>query len=347
VVAPGKGLARMATAQGAIRGTSQLMAAPSVRLLGRRLLMAVPVLLGVSFFSFAIFSLLPGNAADAILGGSPTRQQIAQLTARLHLNEPFLARYGQWLGGVLTGHLGTSLQSDLPVASILAQRVPVTLELVLLSFIMAVGCAVVFAVLAALRPRGVLDRANAVVGMMGLSIPQFVLAVILSLILADKLHLFPAVGFVPISQGLLANVRSLILPAAALGFGLFGTYTRMLRSDLVDQLLGEDYIVLARAKGLSPLPVVLRHAMRNSLIGLLTLIGLNFGTLLGATVVVEQIFAIPGVGQQLFLSLNVRDIPVVEGIVLVNAVAVVLVNVGTDVLYSVVDPRIRHGNAGA
>jgi peptide/nickel transport system permease protein len=142
-------------------------------------------------------------------------------------------------------------------------------------------------------------------------------------------------------------VRSLLLPAAALGFGLFGTYTRMLRSDLVDQLVGEDYIVLARAKGLSPLRVVLRHAMRNSLIGLLTLIGLNFGTLLGATVVVEQIFAIPGIGQQMFLSLNVRDIPVVEGIVIVNAVAVVLMNLATDIMYSVVDPRIRHGNPGA
>jgi peptide/nickel transport system permease protein len=334
-----------------LRSTShipaELVRSPSVRFIGKRLLLAIPVLIGVSLFSFAIFSLLPGDAAQALLGGSPTRQQIAELTARLHLNEPFPVRYGDWLGGLLTGHLGASLQSGEPVSSILAQRLPVTLELVVLSFVMAVILAVVFAVAAAFRPRGIADRANAVVGMMGLSIPQFVLAVLLSLVFADKLHLLPAVGFVPISQGIVANVRSMILPATALGFGLFGTYTRMLRADLVDQMLGEDYIVLAKAKGLSRLKVLLSHAMRNSLIGLLTLIGLNFGTLLGATVVVEQIFAIPGIGQQLFLSLNVRDIPVVEGIIIVNALAVVLVNVGTDFLYSVIDPRIRHGRAGA
>jgi peptide/nickel transport system permease protein len=337
----------MAIMQAAVGVTSRSAASPALRLLGKRLVMAVPVLFGVSFFSFAVFSLLPGNAATAILGGSPTRQQMAELTQALHLNQPFLVRYGQWLGGALTGHLGTSLQSDVPVASILAQRVPVTLELVVCSFLIAVCCALVTAVLAVLRPRGVLDRVSSAVGMTALSIPQFVLAVILSLLFADKLHLFPAVGFVPWPQGPAANLRSLLLPAVALGFGLFGTYTRMLRSDLVDQLVGEDYIVLARAKGLSPLRVVLRHAMRNSLIGLLTLIGLNFGTLLGATVVVEQIFAIPGIGQQLFLSLNVRDIPVVEGIVIVNAVAVVLVNIATDIMYSVVDPRIRNGSPGA
>jgi peptide/nickel transport system permease protein len=326
---------------------SLLTRSPWAAFLGKRLLLAIPVLLGVSLFSFAVFSVLPGNAAEAILGGSPTRQQIADLTALLHLNEPFPVRYGQWLGGLLTGHLGTSIQSDEPVSSILAQRLPVTLELVLLSFILAVVLATLFAIAAALRPRGIADRANAVVGMMGLSIPQFVLAVILSLIFADKWRVLPAVGFTPVSQGLVPNLRSIILPAAALGFGLFGTYTRMLRADLVDQLVGEDYIILAKAKGLAPLKVLLSHAMRNSLIGLLTLIGLNFGTLLGATVVVEQIFAIPGIGQQLFLSLNVRDVPVVEGIIIVNAVIIVLVNIGTDLLYSVVDPRIRHGRADA
>jgi peptide/nickel transport system permease protein len=181
------------------------------------------------------------------------------------------------------------------------------------------------------------------VSMVGLSVAPYVLALVLVYVFAVELDVLPAIGYVSISEGGLAqNLRTMILPAVSIGFPLFCFYTRLLRADIVDKMQGEDYVVTAQAKGLGPWRVLLRHALPNSLFGLLTLVALNFGTLIGATVIIESIFALPGIGQALLQSINNRDILVIEAIVLVLATIVVLANLVADLLYAVLDPRIRY-----
>jgi peptide/nickel transport system permease protein len=322
-----------------------ILDSPSLRLVGRRLLTVIPVLWGVTFLTFVVMNLLPGDAAQELLGAQATPAEIHQLEVTLHLNEPFWVRYGRWFGAVLQGHLGTSLTSGQPVTTILGQRLPVTFELVVYGFLISVVLAVPVAALAARKPNGLADRLSMMVSMAGLSIAPYVLGLVLVFIFAVKLGLFPAIGFVPVSQSLGGNIRSLTLPAFAIGFPLACFYTRLLRADIIDQMQGEDYIVTAWAKGISPWRVLVRHALRNSLFGLLTVIGLNLGTLIGATVIVERIFSLPGMGQELLESINNRDVVVVEGAVLVFASVVVLVNLLTDLLYAALDPRIRYGRA--
>jgi peptide/nickel transport system permease protein len=316
-------------------------------LVGRRLLAAIPVLWGVTFLTFVVLNQLPGDAATELLGANATPAEVHQLEVRLHLNEPFWVRYGHWLGGLFEGHLGTSLTSGQDVTTILGQRVPVTAELLLYAFVISVGFAVAVALLAARKPNGVADRVTMVISMAGLSAAPYVLALVLIYVFAVRLQVLPAIGFVPVSAGLGGNIRSLTLPAVAIGFPLFSFYPRLLRADIVEQMEREDYIVTARAKGVRPWRVLVRHALRNSLFGLITIVGLNLGTLVGAVVIIEPIFSLPGVGQVLLQSISDRDVPVVEGIVAVFAVVVVVANLLTDVLYAVLDPRIRYGRAAS
>jgi peptide/nickel transport system permease protein len=316
-------------------------------LVGRRLLAAIPVLWGVTFLTFVVLNQLPGDAATELLGANATPAEVHQLEVKLHLNEPFWVRYGHWFGGLFTGHLGTSLTSGQDVTTILGQRVPVTAELLLYAFVISVGFAVAVALLAARKPNGVADRVTMVISMAGLSAAPYVLALVLIYVFAVRLQVLPAIGFVPVSAGLGGNIRSLTLPAVAIGFPLFSFYTRLLRADIVEQMEREDYIVTARAKGVRPWRVLVRHALRNSLFGLITIVGLNLGTLVGAVVIIEPIFSLPGVGQVLLQSISDRDVPVVEGIVAVFAVVVVVANLLTDVLYAVLDPRIRYGRAAS
>jgi peptide/nickel transport system permease protein len=322
-----------------------VLGSPSLRLIGRRVLAAIPVLFGVTFLTFVVMNLLPGDAAQELLGINATPAEIRQLSIKLHLNEPFWVRYGNWLGGVLHGNLGNSLTSGDPVSTILGQRLPVTFELIVYAFVVSLVFTVPVALLAARKPRGVADRLSMVVSMAGLSTAPYVLALLLILVFAVHLQWLPAIGYVPPSQSIAGCIRSLTLPAIAIGFPLFCFYTRLLRSDLVQQMQAEDYVVTARAKGLQPRQVLVRHVLRNSLFGLLTVVGLNIGALIGTTVIVEQIFSLPGIGQQLLQAINDRDIPVVEATVLVFAIVVVLANLATDLLYAVLDPRIRYGRA--
>jgi peptide/nickel transport system permease protein len=314
-----------------------------VRVVGLRLLAAIPVLWGVTFLTFVIMNLLPGDAAEALLGANATPEAVRQLNLRLHLNEPFFTRYAHWLGGVLTGNLGSSIVSSQSVWSILRQRLPITFELVGFAFVLSLLVAVPTAILAAKRPGGIVDRLSLLFSMIGLSVAPFIVALMLILIFAVKLGWLPAIGFNPVSDGLWPNIKSLILPGASIALPLFGTYTRLLRADIRDQLLGEDYVLTARAKGASSWRIMLRHVMRNAVFGLITLVGLNIGVLMGATVIIEQIFGIPGIGQELFQAINDRDVVVVEGAVLIFATVVVLANLVADLLYSLLDPRIRSG----
>ena len=320
-------------------------ASPSLRLVGRRLLAAIPVLWGVTFLTFLIMNALPGDAARLVLGANATPAEIRAFDIQNHLNEPFWVRYGQWLGGALQGHFGTSLVSQQPVATVLGQRLPVTFELVLYAFLVSVVFAVPVALAAARHPNGLADRLTMVVSMAGLSTAPYVLALVLVFIFAVRLGVLPAIGFVPLSQSVTGNIKSLTLPAISIGFPLFCFYARLLRADIIEQMQGEDYVITARAKGIGPWRILVRHALRNSLFGLLTIIGLNLGTLIGATVIIEQIFSLPGAGQELLQSINDRDVVVVEAIVLIFAFIVVLANLFTDLLYAVLDPRIRYGRA--
>jgi peptide/nickel transport system permease protein len=319
-------------------------APPSLRLVGRRLLMVVPIILGVSILTFWVLDLIPGNAAQQLLGPEATPAQIQALELELGLDRPAVLRYLDWLGGAVTGDLGTSLVNSQSVTGLIAERMAVTAELVALAFAVSLGLAVPVALLAAYRPGRLFDRVSMFVSITGLSVANYVLALLLVLVFAVELTLFPAIGFVPLSESVAGNLHSLALPAAAIAFPLFCFYTRFLRGDLVDQLQGEDYITTARAKGIGPWQVLLRHAFRNSAFGLITVVGLNLGTLLGGTVIVEQIFALPGMGQLMLQAINTRDATVVQGCVVVFAVVAVLANLAADLLYAVLDPRIRYGS---
>ena len=299
---------------------------------------------GVTFFTFCLLNLLPGDTAEALLGDTATPKLIQALNVRLHLNQPFFDRYWHWLLPALHGNFGVSLANDQAVSAVLKARLPVSLELVGLAFVLSIAFSIPVAALAAYRPKSAIDRVSLGLTGFGLSVPNFVYALVLILILAVHEHVLPAYGFTPISGGLFENLKSMTMPAGTIAFGLFCGYTRVLRGDMVDQLANEDYIVTARAKGVRPWQILIRHALRNSLFGLITLIGLNLGTLIGGTVIVEQIFALPGIGQELLASINSRDVVVVEAIVTVIALAVVVSNLVVDLLYSVLDPRIRYGS---
>jgi peptide/nickel transport system permease protein len=322
-------------------------ARPSVRLTGRRLLAVIPVLLGVTFLTYVVMNLLPGDAAQELLGANATPAQVHQLEIQLHLNEPFWVRYGGWLGGLLHGNLGTSLVSRENVTTVLGQRLPVTAELLIYAFAGSIVFAVGLAVLAARKPNGIADRISMVVSMTGLSVAPYVLALVLIYIFAVRLQWFPAIGYTSLTQNPGANIRSLTLPAIAIGFPLFSVYTRLLRADIVEQMQREDYIVTARAKGVPPWRVLIRHALPNSLFGLITLVALNLGTLVGAAAIIEPIFSLPGVGAILIQSITDHDVPVVEGIVVVFAVVVVLAGLLADLLYATLDPRIRYERAAS
>ena len=321
---------------------TRVTGSPSLRLAGRRLLAAIPVLCGVTFLTFVVMNLLPGDAAQELLGANATPAEVHQLEIQLHLNEPFWVRYGGWLGGVLHGNLGTSLTNGENVSTILGARLPVTAELLAYAFIGSVVLAIGVAILAARKPNGIADRLSMVVSMTGLSVAPYVLALVLIYIFAVRVQWFPAIGYTSLSADPVQNIRSLTLPAAALGFALFSVYTRLLRADIVEQMQRDDYIVTARAKGVPPWRILLRHALPNSMFGLITLIGLNLGALIGAVAIIEPIFSLPGVGAILVQSINNHDVPVVEGIVVVFAVVVVVANLLTDLLYTALDPRIRY-----
>src|SRR5579875_2900533 len=221
---------------------STVFRSPITRLVAKRLLQAIPVLIGVSFISFALLNLLPGDAATAILGLNATPNEIHALEVALHLNEPFFVRYGHWLGLALTGNLGSSLTNGQAVSSILATRLPVTFELVAGAFIVSLTFTVPVAVLAARKPHGLADRLSIALSMLGLSTPTFVLALLLIIVFAVHVGALPASGYVSLSQNVGENLRDFVLPAVSLGFGLFCGYSRVLRADIIDQLQREDYI---------------------------------------------------------------------------------------------------------
>jgi peptide/nickel transport system permease protein len=322
--------------------TSSLRHSPHLRLLARRTFAAIPVLIGVSLLTFFVVNVLPGDTAQMLAGLEATPEQVARLKADLHLDTSVWQRYGQWLAALSHGDLGDSLASGQPVATLVGQRLPVTFELVTLVLIFALGLAIPLALLAAIHPDGLIDRLIVMFSAAGMSVANYALALLLILIFAVHLRLFPAIGFTGIDRGLWQNLRSLTLPGIALAVPLSALYTRFLRNDLVEQLQGQEYIVAATARGLSSWRVLIGHALRNSLFGLLTLVGLHIGPLIGGAVIIEQIFAVPGVGQLLLQAVSLRDTVLIQGVVLVLTATTVIANLAVDLLYSLLDPRIRY-----
>jgi peptide/nickel transport system permease protein len=315
-----------------------------LRFIVRKLAYLIPVLFAVTALTFLLIKLLPGDPAINILGPSATQQAVDQIDTKLGLRKPLVVQYVDWVGRAVTGDLGKSYQNDQTTSSALKQRLPVTLELLFLSQLLALAVSVPMAILAARRPNGLLDRVSTGAAFGFLSVPNFILGVVLVLLFAVKIHWFGATGYVPLTQNPLQNLRSLVLPSVTLGVAEMATYLRLLRTDMI-ATLQEDFVMMAKSKGLSDRTILLRHALRPSSFSLVTVGGLNLGRLIGGTFIVEIIFAIPGIGELTINSIYSRDYLVVQGVVLVIAVGYVLASVLVDILYTVLDPRIRHAGA--
>lgn len=309
---------------------------------GRKLLQLFIVVVGVSIMTFALLNVLPGDPAVAALGDQATPQTIAAFRAEHGLDRPLVVRYWEWASHAATGDLGTSYYNGANVRDTIESRLPVSVELVLLAELIALALAIPAAVICT-RFRGRwIDKLLSFTSFLTLAVPTFLLALIFILVLCVQLRLFPASGWEPLSAGLGANLRTAFLPALTLALPQYAVFMRLLRSDMV-QTMGEDFVTTAYAKGASPKRILLRHVMRNSLFSLITVLGVNIGICLGGAVITETIFAVPGMGRLLIDSIGQRDIMVVQGVVLFLAVVYVLVNLLVDLVYALLDPRIRYG----
>ncbi len=309
--------------------------------LARQVVRLVVVLFCVTLLTYMIVNILPGDVAIVILGNLATPEDIAGLRADLGLDRPMLVRYFDWLGSALSGDLGRSYRNGEPVVQAILDRLPVSLQLMVMAQVIALGIAIPVALLSVRRPGGLFDRISASAAFGFLAMPNFMLGIVLIYLFSVSLDLLPATGFTPISEGLWDNFESMILPSLTLGLIEWTVLMRVLRSDLLTTLK-EDFILLARAKGLPPWRVLLQHALRPSSFTLITILGLNIGGLIGGAVIVEQIFALPGVGRLLLGGIFNRDLILVQGTVAFIAVGFVVINFLVDMLYAVLDPRVRH-----
>ena len=303
-----------------------------LRYLVRRLVLTIPVLIGVATLVFALIHFIPGDPAAAMLGEGATQEEVDQLRERLGLNRPLLVQYGSFLNGVVRGDLGVSLRNDEPVTQQILERMPATAELAFASMAVAVTIAVPLGIIAAVWRGTAIDFGAMTLSLVGISVPNFWLGPLLAIVFAVELGWLPVGG-----RGTLAH---LVLPAVTLGAALAAILARMTRASLLEELR-EPYVLAARAKGVSRTRAVLHHAFRNSLIPIVTILGLQFGVVLTGAVITETIFAWPGIGRLLIQSISFRDYPLVQGCVLLIAVTYVGVNLITDLTYSFLDPRIR------
>ena len=310
----------------------------------RRLVYLVPVLVAVSLLTFLIASLLPGDLAYVVLGDQATPEKVEALRRDMGLDQPIWWRYLGWLGQVLQGEFGRSFRTGQTVLQAVAERLPVSFELMLLAQLGALAIGIPLAIACAVRAGSAFDRfmTGSAFGM--LSVPAFLSAILLIYLFAVELRWLPATGYVPFEEDPIGNLRCFLLPALTLALGEWPVLMRVLRSDMI-ATLQEDYIMMARAKGLKPSRILLVHALKPSSLTLVTVTGINIGRLIGGTVIVESIFALPGIGRLLLGAIFTRDLIILQGVVLFVAIGYVLVNFIVDMLYAVLDPRIRHGHA--
>ena len=307
--------------------------------LQHRFLHLVVVLLVVTFVTFTLVNLLPGDLALAILGNGATPEGVARVRVELGLNDPLWLRYVRWLTQIAHGDFGRSYISGEPVTEALVRSLPVSVELMALSLVLSVSLAIPTGLIAAYRAGRPVDRVLGLVASVLLAVPSFILGLVMMFLFALGLGWFPAVGYVPLSEDALANLRTLAIPAATLALVEWPGFMLILRSDAIE-VLQQDYVLLAKAKGLRDGRILFRHVLKLSSFTLLTVIGLTVAALIGGALVIENIFALPGVGRLIVSAISSRDFMVVQGAVTIVAVGFVLINFAVDMLYVMLDPRV-------
>jgi peptide/nickel transport system permease protein len=307
----------------------------------RRLLATIPVMGIVAIIVFSLLYLTPGDPAAVLAGEQATAEDIELLRVALGLDQPYLVRFGQWITGVLHGDLGTSIFSRRPVMELIVQRLEPTIALTLASLFIAVAIAVPLGVIAAWRSGGLVDRMAMSFAVLGFSVPVFVLSYLLIALFSVKLQMLPVQGYVPIAYGFVPFAQHLILPAISLGIINAALIARITRATMIE-VLNQDYIRAARAKGLSVKRVLIRHALKNAAVPIVTVIGISFALLISGVVVTETVFNIPGLGRLTVDAILRRDYPVIQGVILVFSATYVVVNLLVDLSYGFFDPRIKY-----
>ena len=307
----------------------------------RRIVATIPVMAVVALFVFSLLYIAPGDPAAIIAGDQATPEQIDRIRQSLGLDRPFLVRFGEWFWQILHGDLGTSIFTNLPVSTLIAQRIEPTLSLMTITLLLSVAVAVPIGVLAAWKAGTWIDRAIMAFAVFGFSVPVFVVGYLLAYVFALQLGWLPVQGYTPISQGLWPWLENLILPSIALGCVYIALIARITRASMLE-VLQQDYIRTARAKGLAQGSILFIHALKNASVPIVTVIGIGIALLIGGAVVTESVFAIPGLGRLTVDAILRRDYPVIQGVVLLFSFVYVLVNLAIDLLYTLLDPRIRY-----
>ena len=308
----------------------------------RRILQTLITLFVVSLISFTLSMVLPGDPSLAIVGSEGASEEMIQsVRQELGLDQPIVVQYFKWLGALVSGDFGISIRTRAHVLTLFGQRLPMTLELLGLGILFSLLIAIPMGIFSALRPNTWVDTAGTVIAVSGVAMPQFFLGMILILIFSIWLGWLPSSGYVSPTDNLLANLKGMILPAISLGSVVAAEIMRQLRSSMLE-VLNEEYVQTARAKGVPEFQVIIRHALRNALIPVVTLLGMRIGRLIGGIVIIEVVFSLPGIGRLLMNAVLFNDFPVLQTGVLLVALAVTFLNLLADVSYSFLDPRIRH-----
>jgi len=306
-----------------------------------RLAQMIPVVFGVLVVVFIMLKLTPGDPAAAMLGIQATPEELVRVRHAMGLDRPWHVQFGIWLGNALQGDLGSSYISKKPVTELLLTRLPVTLELSIFAMLLAILIGIPAGIISAARRYSWVDYLITSLALFGVSMPSFWFAILLIYLFSLYLGWLPASGYMPWSRGVWPHIRSLIMPGLALGLFLMGALVRFCRTSMIETLV-QDYVRTARAKGISQTLILLRHALKNALIPTVTVLGIQFGALLGGAIIIETIFAFPGIGTMMLTAVNQRDYPVVQGVTLVVAIAFTLSNLLVDILYTWLNPRIRY-----
>jgi peptide/nickel transport system permease protein len=307
----------------------------------RRIVATIPVMGVVAFFVFSLLYIAPGDPAAVIAGDQATPADVERIRQSLGLDRPFLVRFGEWVWQILHGDLGTSIFTNLPVSTMIAQRFEPTLSLMAITLCFAISVAIPMGVLAAWKAGTWIDRLVMAFAVFGFSVPVFVVGYLLAYIFALELEWLPVQGYTPLSHGLWPWFANLILPAVALGFVYIALIARITRASMLE-VLQQDYIRTARAKGMGQRDILFVHALKNASVPIVTVIGIGVALLIGGAVVTESVFAIPGLGRLTIDAILRRDYPLIQGLVLLFSLVYVLVNLGIDILYTLLDPRIRY-----
>lgn len=308
----------------------------------KRLLSMIPVMFLVSLVVFLIVHLTPGDPALVMLGEEATPEKLAVLRHQLGLDQPLPVQYATWASRVLQGDLGRSVRTNKPVIEDILSRLPVTVELTIFAMLISLAIAIPTGIISATRRNSAADLLVTTAALIGVSMPNFFLAILLIFIFSLNLRWLPPIGYTPIQQDLVANLRGMILPSITLGAATTAVVARLTRSSLLE-VLGQEYIRTARAKGLAERAVILAHAMKSAMIPVVTIVGLQVGGLLGGAIITETLFVLPGIGSLAVNAIFSRDFPVVQGDVLFLSLVFMMTNLVVDILYAFLDPRIRYG----